>query len=63
VEGLGLDIAGVATADGSGLIEVDGALRTSHARVWAIGDLVPDPALAHKASDEGIIAAEATADG
>ena len=42
----------------TGLIEVDGALRTSAEGVWAIGDLVPGPALAHKASDEGIIAVE-----
>jgi dihydrolipoamide dehydrogenase len=41
-----------------GLIAVDGALRTSVAKVYAIGDLVPGPALAHKASDEGVIAVE-----
>ncbi len=57
VEGLGLDAAGVKLAD-SGLVEVDGRLRTSAAGVWAIGDLVPGPALAHKASDEGVIAVE-----
>jgi dihydrolipoamide dehydrogenase len=57
VEGLGLEEAGIALTDG-GLIAVDGALRTSLAGVYAIGDLVPGPALAHKASDEGIIAAE-----
>jgi dihydrolipoamide dehydrogenase len=64
VEGLGLAEAGVeldtpsgAQATG-GLVKVDGALRTSRAGVYAIGDLVPGPALAHKASDEGIIAAE-----
>jgi dihydrolipoamide dehydrogenase len=57
VEGLGLDAAGV-KLDGRGLIAVDGALRTSARRVYAIGDLVAGPALAHKASDEGIIAAE-----
>lgn len=56
-EGLGLDEAGVKLTD-RGLIEVDGALRTSVRGVWAIGDIVPGPALAHKASDEGIIAAE-----
>ena len=33
-------------------------MRTSLEKVYAIGDLVPGPALAHKASDEGIIAAE-----
>jgi dihydrolipoamide dehydrogenase len=57
VEALGLDAAGVKLAE-SGLIEVDGALRTSVAGVYAIGDLVAGPALAHKASDEGVIAIE-----
>jgi dihydrolipoamide dehydrogenase len=57
VEGLGLDAAGV-ELDERGLVKVDGALRTSREGVYAIGDLVAGPALAHKASDEGIIAAE-----
>jgi dihydrolipoamide dehydrogenase len=57
VEGLGLDEAGV-KLDDRGLVVVDGALRTSARGIWAIGDIVPGPALAHKASDEGIIAAE-----
>jgi dihydrolipoamide dehydrogenase len=57
IEGLGLDEAGV-KLDDKGLIEVDGALRTSVKGVYAIGDLVPGPALAHKASDEGVIAVE-----
>jgi len=57
VDGLGLDEAGVALGE-RGLVGVDGALRTSRAGVYAIGDLVAGPALAHKASDEGIIAAE-----
>jgi dihydrolipoamide dehydrogenase len=60
VEGLGLDEAGVKTGD-RGLIEVDAQLRTSAEGVYAIGDLVPGPALAHKASDEGVIAVEAAA--
>ena len=57
VEGLGLEDAGV-KLDDNGLIDVDGALRTSLKGVYAIGDLVKGPALAHKASDEGIIAVE-----
>jgi dihydrolipoamide dehydrogenase len=57
VEALGLDAAGVKLAD-NGLIEVDGAQRTSVEGVYAIGDLVHGPALAHKASDEGVIAVE-----
>ena len=54
---LGLDDAGIET-DERGLVKVDGALRTSREGVYAIGDLVPGPALAHKASDEGVIAVE-----
>ena len=57
VDALGLDKAGVKVGD-AGLIEVDGAMRTSVEGVYAIGDLVHGPALAHKASDEGIIAVE-----
>jgi len=57
VDGLGLDTVGV-KLDEAGLIEVDGALRTSAPGIYAIGDLVHGPALAHKASDEGVIAVE-----
>jgi dihydrolipoamide dehydrogenase len=57
VEGLGLDSAGV-ELDDRGLIAVDGRQRTSVENVYAIGDLVRGPALAHKSSDEGIIAVE-----
>jgi dihydrolipoamide dehydrogenase len=60
VEGLGLAEAGV-ELDERGLVKVDGALRSTRAGVYAIGDLVAGPALAHKASDEGIIAAEDSA--
>jgi len=56
-EGLGLDDAGVKTGE-RGFVEVDGAMRTSADGIYAIGDLVHGPALAHKASDEGIIAVE-----
>jgi dihydrolipoamide dehydrogenase len=57
VEALNLEEAGV-KLDDRGLVAVDGALRTSAENVYAIGDLVAGPALAHKASDEGIIAVE-----
>ena len=57
IEALGLENAGVKLAEG-GLIEVDGAMRTNVQGVYAIGDLVRGPALAHKASDEGVIAVE-----
>jgi dihydrolipoamide dehydrogenase len=56
-DGLGLDEAGI-ERDDAGLVKVDGRLRTSRDGVYAIGDIVPGPALAHKASDEGIIAVE-----
>jgi dihydrolipoamide dehydrogenase len=57
VDALGLKEAGVELGEG-GLVKVDGKQRTTAAGVYAIGDLVHGPALAHKASEEGIIAAE-----
>ncbi len=57
VQGLGLAEAGV-ELDEQGFVRVDGAMRTSATGIYAIGDLVHGPALAHKASDEGIIAVE-----
>jgi dihydrolipoamide dehydrogenase len=60
VAGLGLDSAGIALTE-RGLIDVDGTQRTSREGIYAIGDLTAGPALAHKASDEGIIAVEAAA--
>ena len=62
IEGLGLDVAGI-ELDDAGLVKVDGMLRTSRERVYAIGDLVAGPALAHKASEEGVIAVEHAAGG
>ena len=60
LDGLGLSEAGV-EVDERGLVKVDGAMRTTRAGVYAIGDIVLGPALAHKASDEGVIAAEDSA--
>ena len=57
VDGLGLGEAGV-ELDDSGLIAVDDHLHTSADGVYAIGDLVRGPALAHKASEEGVLAVE-----
>src|SRR5829696_8442393 len=57
VEALGLEEAGV-KLDDRGLIEVDGAMKTAADKIYAIGDLTKGPALAHKASDEGVIAVE-----
>lgn len=55
---LGLDIIGVETTD-RGLIKVDAQGRTNKPNIYAIGDIVPGAALAHKASYEGKVAAEA----
>jgi dihydrolipoamide dehydrogenase len=59
-EGLGLDAAGV-KLDGKGYVQVDDQLRSSNPAVFAIGDIVGPPFLAHKASKEGEIAAEVIA--
>jgi len=59
-EGLGLADAGVELGE-DGRVKVDGQMRTTAAGIYAIGDIVPGPSLAHKASEEGIIAAEAAA--
>jgi dihydrolipoamide dehydrogenase len=55
--GLGLEEAGVAL-DNRGRIEIDGHYRTNVAGVYAIGDVVKGPMLAHKAEDEGVALAE-----
>ncbi len=54
------DDSGVKLTD-RGQVEVDGNCRTSADGVWAIGDLVRGPMLAHKASEEGIAVAETLA--
>ncbi|MDP6588763.1 MAG: dihydrolipoyl dehydrogenase [Alphaproteobacteria bacterium] len=56
-EGLGLEQAGVAL-DKGGRIEVDENFATNVAGVYAIGDVIKGPMLAHKAEDEGVAAAE-----
>ena len=60
-EALNLDAAGVKTGDG-GRIEIDELQRTSNPKVFAIGDLVRGPALAHKAMEEGVVAVETIAE-
>lgn len=47
--------------DPSGFVLVDEFMRTSSAQIYAIGDIVPGPALAHKASSQGRVAAEVIA--
>ncbi|HUT49498.1 MAG TPA: dihydrolipoyl dehydrogenase [Alphaproteobacteria bacterium] len=56
-EGLGLDALGVAM-DNRGFIQVDKNYRTNVEGIFAIGDAIPGPMLAHKAEEEGIAAAE-----
>jgi len=55
--GLGLEEAGVAL-DNRGRVEIDGHYRTNVAGIYAIGDVVKGPMLAHKAEDEGVALAE-----
>jgi dihydrolipoamide dehydrogenase len=56
-DGLGAATVGL-KVDGRGFIEVDGHCRTNLANVYAIGDVVRGPMLAHKAEDEGVMVAE-----
>jgi dihydrolipoyl dehydrogenase len=57
VEGLGLEEAKVELEE-NGKVRVDEYQRTSNPKVYAIGDLVNAKALAHKASEEGVVAVE-----
>ncbi len=56
-EGLGLEALGV-KKDNRGRVIIDGHFRTNVAGIYAIGDVVAGPMLAHKAEDEGVAAAE-----
>ncbi|OKO69170.1 dihydrolipoamide dehydrogenase [Bradyrhizobium sp. NAS80.1] len=56
-EGLGLKEAGVAL-DNRGRVQIDAHFATSLKGVYAIGDVVAGPMLAHKAEDEGVAVAE-----
>lgn len=56
-EGLGLAEVGV-KLDGKGRVEIDGHYATNVPGIYAIGDVVAGPMLAHKAEDEGIAVAE-----
>ncbi len=59
-DGLGAKEAGV-EMDKRGVIQVDEHFRTNVAGVWAIGDVIPGPMLAHKAEHEGVAAVETMA--
>ncbi|MCB1841073.1 MAG: dihydrolipoyl dehydrogenase, partial [Alphaproteobacteria bacterium] len=56
-DGLGLDAVGV-TRDERGRIAVDAHFETNVKGIYAIGDVIAGPMLAHKAEDEGVILAE-----
>jgi dihydrolipoamide dehydrogenase len=57
---VGADAAGVAVTE-RGFIEVDAQQRTNVSHIFAIGDVVGEPMLAHKATHEGVVAAEVIA--
>jgi dihydrolipoamide dehydrogenase len=52
-DGIGLETVGI-QIDKRGCIPVDDHFRTSAAGVWAIGDCIPGPMLAHKAEEDGV---------
>lgn len=54
---VGLETVGIQT-DRRGFIPVDDHFRTSAAGVWAIGDCIPGPMLAHKAEEDGVACAD-----
>lgn len=56
-QGLGLDKAGV-TVDDRGRVAVDDHFQTNVKGIYAIGDVIRGPMLAHKAEDEGVVVAE-----
>ncbi|HEY4342999.1 MAG TPA: dihydrolipoyl dehydrogenase [Parvibaculum sp.] len=56
-QGLGLEAVGVKT-DKRGRVEVDAELKTSIDGIYAIGDVIAGPMLAHKAMEEGVALAE-----
>lgn len=56
-DGLGLETVGIAL-DKRGRVEVDAHYRTSASGIYAIGDVIAGPMLAHKAEDEGVAVAE-----
>jgi dihydrolipoamide dehydrogenase len=60
-QNLGLKAIGIETDPNTGHVLVDESFRTNIPTIYAIGDLVPGPMLAHKASAEGIAAVECIA--
>src|SRR3546814_18058844 len=56
-QGLGADVVGM-KLDERGVVAVDNDCKTSLPNVWAVGDVVRGPMLAHKAEEEGVAVAE-----
>ncbi len=56
-DNLGLDELGI-TRDERGYISVDQYFRTKHPSIYAVGDVIPGPMLAHKAEEEAVAAVE-----
>ena len=59
-DGLGADVVGLAINE-RGYVTVDAHCRTNLPNVWAVGDVVPGPMLAHKGMEEGVMVAECIA--
>jgi dihydrolipoamide dehydrogenase len=59
--GLGLESAGVKLDEKTGQVSIDTGYRTSVPSIYAVGDIVPGPMLAHKATAEGLAAVSAMA--
>ena len=57
-EGAGIAENGIALEEGSGFIKVDNQYRTSADNIYAIGDVIGGPMLAHKAEEEGVVCVE-----
>ena len=57
IEGLGLENVGV-EVDERGRVKVDDRFRTNIEGIYAIGDVIPGPLLAHKAEDDGVACVE-----
>ncbi len=60
IDGLGLENTKI-ESDDKGFIKVDSSMRTKEPNIFAVGDVVGEPLLAHKAMRQGVVSAEAAA--
>ena len=63
LDNLGTEAVGVKMEENGRLVAVDDYFRTSVPSIFAIGDIIKGPMLAHKAEDEGVMVAEYLAEG